>query len=144
MLKPVEFKKNLEYTIEKNSRTFIVGVRNAHFSREDVNIRGSLYLDKIVTQKPIKVWRPKLKNPFARKDKLKNIIKKELYLKNFPMGGFMQGLGFFVERINQAVCDKYDSFIYPADAKLLFEGVYDYYGPIAWDLRKRVFKLGGE
>ena len=92
---------DLEYKVEKNGGVYAVRVNNAHLISCG-NVYGDLYLDKIEGSEKVRLWKPKMLNPFNSE----------------------------IKEIDYGLVHKYEKGINSDDAKAFFSQVYDNYKKI--------------
>ena len=125
ILQKADFKKNMQYEVERNNERYFPGVKNVYLSDEGKFTASKLYLDKVVGQKDFKIWTPETLNPFH----YNNLGKVDKTARQFELNDIcLSGIGFMSRQINEELINSYEEQYLPSkDVEALFSKISDYY-----------------
>lgn len=118
---------DLEYKVERNGGVYVVRVNNAHLISCG-NVYGDLYLDKIEGSEKVRLWKPKMLNPFNSEIKERDVKVSDFCIDDVRLN--WSSLDDLIKEIDYGLVHKYEKGINSDDAKAFFSQVYDNYKKI--------------
>ncbi len=132
LLQPRILDSKFEYEVEKDGDIYVAGARKCSLNSGKA-IWGDLLLDRL-DQKEIKIWTPKIINPFATGTRTKATKTSELYVPNIMIAHSAWkavnqdfSLEEFIKKMNQGILQKYQATMNQYDLIQFFEPLHRHY-----------------
>ena len=129
ILIPLEFDRKYSYRRAKEGEFYIVGAERVEHAKGF--LFADLSLDKITSREHVRVWTPRITNPFASRKERRVITQREFFLENQILDVDFR---LFFRQMNRGLREKYCGEISFKDAKLFFRKLHNYYSNIKYQL----------
>jgi len=130
LLQPSRLDSEFGYRVELNGDHYIAGASSCH--QISGAIFGDLSLEKLGTR-DVRIWKPRLTNPFASEKRTEETRNLELYLENMMLAHSVctyypqVGLARFTDRLEKKIQEEYEARIERADLIKLFGAIHQHY-----------------
>ena len=128
VLQEVELKPEIEYKVEKYGNVYFAGVRKAHFN-PCAGVNGDLFLDRFEGREQVKLWKPKIYNPFYKEKLTRDRREPEFLIDDMMIT--WERFDNFMSDVNEKLLYKYGRKISADDFRAFFSQAYEYYKGIA-------------